>query len=389
MTRTIERGGDGRLVWRPFTNPFAFVWASWRALEFRQLRLACLIGLAIGTLQGIGAALTQIDIPWWQSLLACAYPGAVLGVIWRLFVAVADNVRTAHSRRWVPYVIAGVTAALISMAIDMATTPAFAPLDGVYLFGWEALRHHPLELWWSNLPGLCLVSSFAALAYLHFGEASKRAEGLRTVQLERIRLARHTHESRLLATQARVDPEFLFDSLERVRDLYEHDPAIAERMLDDLIVYLRAALPSLAESTSTLRTEFAIAGAWLGIMQIRLGGRLSFAVADPVRWREARMPPMVLLPLVEHAIEDVAAATQRSVRIDVAASVTRDRLRVVISASTAAFLTGQDADASRRIGERLRTVYGSDATLAFRARDGGGSQAILEIPHELAERHHR
>jgi len=271
----------------------------------------------------------------------------------------------------------------------MATTPAFAPLDGVYLFGWEALRHHPLELWWSNLPVLCLVSSFAALAYLHFREASKRGEGLRAVQLEHTRLARHTHESRLLATQARVDPEFLFDSLERVRDLYEHDPTTAERMLDDLIVYLRAALPSLAESTSTLRSEFAIAGAWLDIMQIRLGGRLSFAVADPVRWREARMPPMVLLPLVEHAIEDVAVATHRSVRIDVAASVTRDRLRVVISASTAAFLTGQDADASLRIGERLRTVYGSAATLAFRARDGGGSQAILEIPHELAERHHR
>jgi hypothetical protein len=376
-------------VWRPFANPLAFIWASWRGLEFRQLRVSLLVGLGIGTLQGIGAALTQTNIPWWQSLLACAYPGAVLGLLWRLFVAVADNVRTAHSRRWIPYVIAGVTAALISMVIDMATTPAFAPLDGVYLFGWDALRHHPLELWWSNLPVLCLVSAFAALAYLHFGEASKRAEGLRAVQLEHIRLARHTHESRLLATQARVDPEFLFDSLERVRDLYEHDPAIAERMLDDLIVYLRAALPSLAESTSTLRTEFAIAGAWLDIMQIRLGGRLSFAVADPVRWREARMPPMVLLPLVEHAIEDVAVATHRSVRIDVAASVTRERLRVVISASTAAFMTGQDAEASRRIGERLRTVYGSDATLAFRARDGGGSKAILEIPHELAERHHR
>jgi aminomethyltransferase len=233
----MDRSGDGRLVWRPFTNPFAFVWASWRALELRQLRLPFLLGLAIGTLQGIGAALTQIDIPWWQSLLACAYPGAVLGVIWRLFVAVADNVRTVHSRRWVPYVIAGVAAALVSMTIDMATTPAFAPLDGVYLFGWEALRHHPLELWWSNLPGLCLVSAFAALAYVHFGEASKRNEGLRAVQLERIRLARHTHESRLLATQARVDPEFLFDSLERVRDLYEHDPVTAERMLDDLIVY--------------------------------------------------------------------------------------------------------------------------------------------------------
>ncbi|MEP6943097.1 MAG: histidine kinase [Betaproteobacteria bacterium] len=389
MTRALARGGDGRLVWRPVSSPLEFVRASWRGLELRQLRFALLVGLGIGTLQGIGAALTQTDLAWWQSLLACAYPGAVLGVIWRFCVALADHTRTVHSRRWIPYVIAGVTAALISMTIDMATTPAFAPLDGVYLFGWEALRHHTLELWWSNLPGLCLASSFAALAYLHFGEARLRAEKLRSVQLERARLARHTHESRLLATQARVDPEFLFDSLERVRDLYEHDPATAERMLDDLIVYLRAALPSLAESTSTLRTEFAIAGAWLDIMQIRLGGRLSFAVADPVRWREARMPPMVLLPLVEHAIEDVAIATHRSVRIDIAASVTRDRLRVVISASTEVFLMGQDADANRRIGERLRTVYGSEATLVFRARDGGGSQAILEIPHELPERHHR
>ena len=67
----------------------------------------------------------------------------------------------------------------------------------------------------------------------------------RNVALDRARIERQTQESRLQAMQATIEPEFLFDTLAHVESLQASDPKGAARMLDDLIVYLRAALPQL------------------------------------------------------------------------------------------------------------------------------------------------
>ena len=67
--------------------------------------------------------------------------------------------------------------------------------------------------------------------------------------------------------QARVEPRFLFNTLAQVERLYEIDAQRADRMLDDLIVYLRAALPQLRETTSTLSREIELAKAYLNIVE--------------------------------------------------------------------------------------------------------------------------
>ena len=71
---------------------------------------------------------------------------------------------------------------------------------------------------------------------------------LRNLQLERTRMSRKAFESRLQALQARVDPRFLFDTLASIEATYEADAARGERMIDDLIAYLRAALPTIEDA---------------------------------------------------------------------------------------------------------------------------------------------
>ena len=106
-------------------------------------------------------------------------------------------------------------------------------------------------------------------------------------------------ESHLQLMQAQVEPQFLFNTLRRVGDLYETDPSSADRMLDNLILYLRAALPQMRASTSTLGQEVRLAQAYLNIERIREHGRLDFAFDIPDRLVSAAFPPMVLLPLIE------------------------------------------------------------------------------------------
>src|SRR5947207_2151441 len=85
---------------------------------------------------------------------------------------------------------------------------------------------------------------------------------MHAARAQRAEAQRRTLESRLQALQARVEPQFLFNTLGEVRDLYGVDPALGGRMLGDLIAYLRAALPHFRESSSTLGRELELAAAY-------------------------------------------------------------------------------------------------------------------------------
>jgi hypothetical protein len=65
----------------------------------------------------------------------------------------------------------------------------------------------------------------------------KTAQLLHAAELDRIRRSKLAFESRLQAMQARVEPQFLFNTLAQVERLYELDPALGSLMLDDLIAY--------------------------------------------------------------------------------------------------------------------------------------------------------
>ena len=126
---------------------------------------------------------------------------------------------------------------------------------------------------------------------------------------ERVRFARRAYEARLVALQARVEPRFLFDTLDDVEALLPiHDPALGARILDDLIVHLRAALPAIEES-SVPRSP----SNWSSCRSVGSTSRNAHTLRRPAAGRharvreaplDARMPPMVLLPqLVRHAVE--------------------------------------------------------------------------------------
>ena len=133
-------------------------------------------------------------------------------------------------------------------------------------------------------------------------------------------------------------------------------------MLDDLIAYLRAALPHLRESSSTLGQEIALARAYLDIMRVRLGERLAFDIDVPEAANGARMPPMMLLPLIDHALVYglQPASAGGTIRIaHRAAEAAGCAWRSPTAAS--AFLPGAHAEHLDSIAERLHALYGDDA----------------------------
>lgn len=108
--------------------------------------------------------------------------------------------------------------------------------------------------------------------------------------------------ARLEELQARIRPHFLFNTLNSAIALVREEPAKAEAMLEDLSELFRRALADPDESV-TLADEIALAERYLAIEQVRFGDRLR------IRWdidpsaNAARLPPLLLQPLVENAVK--------------------------------------------------------------------------------------
>jgi two-component system sensor histidine kinase AlgZ len=107
--------------------------------------------------------------------------------------------------------------------------------------------------------------------------------------------------ARLAELQSRIRPHFLFNALNSAVALVRADPARAEAVLEDLAELFRVALADAAASVS-LAEEVELARRYLAIEQVRFGERLNVQWRIDPRAAAARVPPLMLQPLVENAV---------------------------------------------------------------------------------------
>jgi len=107
--------------------------------------------------------------------------------------------------------------------------------------------------------------------------------------------------ARLAELQSRIRPHFLFNTLNTAITLARLDPARTENLLEDLAELFRVALTDSGESVS-LAEEVALAQRYLAIEQVRFGSRLQVSWELDEDAGTARVPPLLLQPLVENAV---------------------------------------------------------------------------------------
>ena len=356
--------------------PLRFVRRTLRKLSWRQFAIAALLGAALGSVNGVAAVLASLSNVW-NNFVAGIVSGTALAVLLLPCLAFAARATPTRLPGWVVFAAAG---AVCTAATYVLVIVLFLP----WLLG--AGTEVTLDRAWTGMPPFMLTGLFAALGYMHWHDATRRARILHERQLERVRYARRAYEARLVALQARVEPRFLFDTLADVEALYDRDSALGARVLDDLIVHLRAALPAIEESTSSLAVELELVRTWLDIMRIRSGDRMLVAMTEPEAPLDARMPPMVLLPLVRHAVE---AGRNATCAILVSAVADDDRIRVTIVGPAAAFAPLDATPAVAQVRDRVVAIYGDLGTLSLQPTLHDRSQAILEVPYERTDRRPR
>jgi sensor histidine kinase YesM len=234
---------------------------------------------------------------------------------------------------------------------------------------------------------ICTAFVFGLVASLivqvRLREARAREELLRA-ETERHLLARQAVESELKLMQAQVEPHFLFNTLASVQYLTETDPGEATRLLGHLLTYLRAALPQLRTSSTTLGREVDLVQAYLNILKTRMGKRLDFTVDLPAALRDHPFPPVLLISVVENAVTHGLEPQAEGGRVTIEARADGDRLAVSVT-DTGAGLAAGPARPGQGVGlanlrERLAALYGARGRFALEDALPRGTRATIEIP---------
>jgi signal transduction histidine kinase len=240
---------------------------------------------------------------------------------------------------------------------------------------------------WIYVPLFVLVTlSFMFMIYgfeMLKTRLERTASALKEKELQAERLLKLTAEAELKALQARINPHFLFNTLNSIASLISEDPARAEEMTEKLSALFRYTLSADRGERVRLEQELHILRSYIDIEQLRLGSRLRFSIDVDERLQELSVPPLLLQPIVENSVKYAVAAREEGGDIRVLGRPDGDRCILEVVDDGPGF-DGQTKGAGYaldNIRQRLATTYGTDHHFSISRADG---KTIVQIEVPMA-----
>jgi len=229
-----------------------------------------------------------------------------------------------------------------------------------------------------------VVTSLVGVVSVFFDEMRGRVQltslELRTQQLHREQAEKLAAESRLEALHSRLQPHFVFNTINSVLALIREDPAAAERMLERLARLLRFALEAQDRTVIRLDEELRLVRDYLEIERTRFGERLTYQIDAPDELAALSTPPYALQTLVENSVKFAVSPRRSGGRVLVRAARYRDTLALEVrddgpGFDRSALLPGHGIEMLER---RLAAVYGDEAFLEI--ENDSGAIVRMRLP---------
>ena len=225
---------------------------------------------------------------------------------------------------------------------------------------------------------------FAYLAIAAVIQAAVYQQRYRDRELDALRLGAQLSAARLESLRAKVHPHFLFNTLNGISDLIFTDPGKADTVVLRLARLLRASLDTVNDEIS-VRQELDLLAAYFEIERVRFGDRLRVTIDADRAAYEARIPPFLVQPLAENAIQHGIAPRVRGGSVSVRAHVRSAPHADTLVLELADDGIGIPDEPSEGVGlrvtrERLEAMYRGAAALRVLPRRGGGTIATIELP---------
>lgn len=315
------------------------------------------IALLIATLLLVAQSPSLWPFPLWDFTLLVALSCSVIAVSFFLIC----RWRKAMSR-W-----SHLTIAMVSIAIIMTN------LVWISLVGLAGLRT-------LGLPSLSFVSNEYGAIGRHllitglFAGLFLRYLTLQAKLREREKAAL---QARLASLQARIQPHFLFNSMNIIASLIAIDPVKAEQAVEDLASLFRASLRDSADVS--LAEEIALCRRYANIEELRLGERMAIDWQIPTGVESVRIPLLTLQPLLENAIRHGVELSATRCDIMLAVQISDETVSITLTNPLVTEKRSGNQMSMRNVSERLKARFGPQARLQA-APEGGLFVTRLSYP---------
>ncbi len=277
-----------------------------------------------------------------------------------------------------------------SLPVHAAAALVFSPTLNA-LAGTLNTLAHGQAIVWPRLVREVIVPEYAwgVTAYIMLLSVAHAAEFRRRDQARALGAARLEAAlalARLNALRMQLEPHFLFNALNSISSLVRRDPDGAERMLARLGDFLRLTLDDSMPQEVELRQELTFLERYLDIERVRFCDRLSVVLDVPADLLDARVPYLILQPLVENAIRHGLARRAGPGVISVRA--TRHDTRLVLEVEDDGPGFSSDVPLAKlgvglaNMRARLRQLHGEAARLAAESRAEQGARVTITLPWE-------
>lgn len=324
---------------------------------------------------------------WPQAFLAGTYPAAV----WTLFLWVAlrqTRRRPIAGRGWARAALHHAAAGALLGALAWGARMAARLVDGTAAA--PTLREMMAVVGGNFLVYAALAGTAHALEYARRVRAKEVTDLRLRAELSEAELQRTRAELHLLKLE--LNPHFLFNALHTVSALLYDDVAHARAVLRRVRQLLEVALDGAGTQEVALEEELAFLHAYLDVEQHRLGDRLRVEWDVDGGVLHARVPHMILQPLVENAVKHGLAGRPAGGTVRVRAAREGSSLVLSVDDDGIGVAPGPRRGAgSRGVGvantrARLAQLHGRHAGLELRPRPEGGTRAEVRLPFAAADR---
>ena len=235
---------------------------------------------------------------------------------------------------------------------------------------------------WQDITEVAFGRYFMMLAWCALYLALLTGERARAAERREGNYRRAAKAAELRSLRYQVNPHFLFNTLNSLSALVLTGKTQgAERMIQNLSTFYRRSLADDPTSDVPLRDEFALQKLYLDIEAVRFPHRLRATYQLPPELEDARVPGMILQPLVENSVKHAVAPTSGQVTITLAAREEYGRLVITVSDDGRGAVAEGETRTGYGIGlanvrERIEARVGSEATIVTGPTPGGYSTQL-------------
>lgn len=229
---------------------------------------------------------------------------------------------------------------------------------------------------WLLVYWFILLMSHAFNYYNSYRKGELKASQLRTQLVQ----------SQLEALKMQVQPHFLFNTLHSISALLSKDTEGARKMITRLGDFLRLTLENSGSMEVTLQQEIEFLNGYLEIERIRFQDRLTTDINIDPAVLDARVPNLILQPIVENAMRH-AVGNSRSGHVEITAAPRNGCVHIEVNDNGPGLQVDRTSETRRGKGlglantqARLVGLYGTAARFEMTNRPSGGLTVAIEIP---------